>query len=327
MIDRRRFIAMSSLGLTAIAFPEAAWSQALHKLVRLVVGFPPGGSLDVVARLLAEQLKGYAESVVVENRPGAGGRIALGSLKSSPADGTTILLTPGDQLSLFPHIYTSLPYDPQKDFATVSTVCTVQFLLAVGPMVPSSVDTLQSFLSWCRANPKLASFGTAGAGTRQHMIGEALSRAAGVELVHVPYKGAPPAMQDLLAGQIAANIAVISTALSQIQTGQLRGLMTSAPKRSAALPQVPTAREAGFPDLEAIEAFGLLLPGGTPPAIVEALNAATQQALVSPALREGLAKLALEPAGSTPGEYTALIMSDTEKWSGIVRASGFKPMD
>ena len=177
MIDRRRFIAMSALGLAGSAIPQAAWSQPAHKLARLVVGFPPGGSLDVVARLLAEQLKGYAETVIVENRPGAGGRIALGALRNSPPDGTLMVLTPGDQLSLFPHIYRSLPYDPFRDFVTVSTVCTVQFLLTVGPMVPSSVDTLQSFIAWCRANPKLASYGTAGAGTRQHFIGAGSLRA------------------------------------------------------------------------------------------------------------------------------------------------------
>ena len=327
MIYRRRFIAMSALGLAAAANPRAVWSQATRKLARLVVGFPPGGSLDVVARLLAEQLKDYADSVIVENRPGAGGRIALEGLKNSPPDGSLMVLTPGDQLSLFPLVYKSLAYDPFKDFVAVSTVCTVQFLLTIGPMVPAGVDTLQSFIAWCRANPKLASYGTAGAGTRQHFIGETLSRAAGFEFVHVPYKGAPPAMQDLLAGQIAANVSVISTALPNIEAGKVRALLTSAPRRSAALPQVPTARESGYAALEAVETFGLLLARSTPQVTVDALNAATRRAIASATAREGLIKLSFEPAGSTPEEFAALIKFDFEKWSGVVRNSGFKPID
>jgi tripartite-type tricarboxylate transporter receptor subunit TctC len=327
MIDRRRFIAMSALALAAAALPRAACSQATRKLARLVVGFPPGGSLDVVARLLTEQLKGYADSVIVENRPGAGGRIALEGLRNSPPDGSLMVLTPGDQLSLFPLVYKSLAYDPFKDFVPVSTVCTVQFLLTIGPMVPTSVDTLQSFIAWCHANPKLASYGTAGAGTRQHFIGESFSRAAGFEFVHVPYKGAPPAMQDLLAGQIAANVSVISTALPSIEAGKVRALLTSAPRRSAALPQVPTAREAGYAALEAVETFGLLLARGTPQVTVDALNAATRRAIASATAREGLTKLSFEPAGSTPEEFAALIKFDFERWSGVVRTSGFKSID
>lgn len=325
MIDRRRFIAMSALGLAAAANTRVA--HATRKLARLIVGFPPGGSLDVVARLLAEQIKGYADSVIVENRPGAGGRIALEALRNSPPDGSLMVLTPGDQLSLFPLVYKSLAYDPFKDFVAVSTVCTVQFLLTIGPMVPTSVDTLQSFIAWCRANPKLASYGTAGAGTRQHFIGESLSRAADFEFVHVPYKGAPPAMQDLLGGQIAANISVISTALPNIEAGKVRALLTSAPGRSAALPQVPTAREVGYAVLEAVETLGLLLARSAPQVTVDALNAATRRAIANSTVREGLAKLTFEPAGSTPEEFAALIKFDFERWSGVVRTSGFKSID
>jgi len=327
MIDRRRFIMMSGLGLAATVFPRSACSQAPHKLARLLVGFPPGGSLDVVARLLAQQLKGCAEAIIVENRPGAGGRIALEALKNSPPDGTLMVLTPGDQLTLFPHIYKNLPYVPQRDFAPVSTVCSVQFLLTIGPMVPASVDTLQAFIAWCRANPKLANYGTRGAGTRQHFIGKSLARAAGFEFVHVPYKGAPPAMQDLIAGQIAANISVISTVLPNIEAGQLRALMTSAPKRSAALPQLPTAREVGYPALEAVETFGLLVPRGTPQGTVDALNTAARQALASTVVREALTKMSFEPTVSTPAEFAALIKSDLESWAGAVQTSGFKPLD
>ena len=156
MIARRRFLSSVAGGLTAAMLPSLPTSAAV-KLARLVVGFPPGGSIDFVARLLAEQLKTYAETVVVENRGGAGGRLALEALRTAPPDGTVMVMTPGDQLSLFPHIYKNLPYNAQRDFSPVSTVCTVQFLITVGPMVPTSVDTLDAFITWSRANPKMAS--------------------------------------------------------------------------------------------------------------------------------------------------------------------------
>jgi tripartite-type tricarboxylate transporter receptor subunit TctC len=326
MIDRRRFIA-SSCGLVAATFPADAWSQPAHKLARIVVGFPPGGSLDAVARLLSGHLKEYAETVIVENRGGAGGRLALEGIKKAPADGTIMVLTPGDQLGLFPHIYKDLSYDPVHDFEPVSGVCTVHFLLIIGPMVPDSVRTLQSFIDWCRDNPKLANFGTGGTGTRPHFMGELFARAAGFSFVHVPYKGGVLAVQDVLAGHLAANVSVITTTLPNLQAGKLRALMTSAPARSAALPDVPTARELGYPSLEASEVFGVLLPRGTDPAMVLALNAAIRQALANDEVRQGLAKLGLEPAPSGPQEYASLIKSDLKAWSGIVRASGFNPIE
>ena len=327
MIDRRDFIKLTGAALGTCGYPATPRAQGPLKLARLIVGFPAGGSLDFVARLLAEHLKGYAEATIVENRAGAGGRIALETLKNAPVDGSQFVLTPGDQLSLFPNIYTGLRYDPLRDFAPVGTVCTVQFVLTVGPQVPPGVDTLAKFIAWCRDNPKLANYGTAGAGTRQHLMGASLARSAGFEFVHVPYKGAPPALQDLLAGNIAANIAVISTALPSIQSGQLRALMTSAPIRSAQLPNIPTAKEAGFADLEAIETFGLILPAGAPKNTIDALNAALRSALASAVVREGLGRLTFEPSGSSPEEYAGLIKSDLAAWADVVRKLRFKPLN
>lgn len=280
-----------------------------------------------MARTLAEQIKGYAESVIVENRPGAGGRIVLEALKNAPPDGATFVLTPGDQLTLFPHIYKTLPYDTRRDFTPVSTVCSVQFLLAIGPMVPASVATLQGFLDWCRANPTLATFGTPGAGTRQHFMGMGLGRAANIELVHVPYKGAPQAKQDLVGGHIAATISVASNALPGINAGQIRGLVTSASNRSTVLPQVPTAREAGYPAVEAAETFGLLLPRGAPQDAVGALNAAVRRALASTTVQESLGRLGFEAAASTAAQYAAVISSDLERWSRAVQETGFQPLE
>lgn len=327
MINRRNFIALSGAALAACGYPPTPRAQSSLPLARLMVGFPAGGSLDVVARLLVEHMKGYAETTIVENRAGAGGRIALEALKHAPADGSQFVLTPGDQLSLFPNIYSGLRYDPLQDFAAVGTVCTVQFVLTVGPQVPTSVDTLAAFIAWCRDNPKIANYGTAGAGTRQHLMGARLARSAGFEFVHVPYKGAPPALQDVIAGSIAANIAVISSALPSIRSGHLRALMTSASTRSAQLPNVPTAREAGFSDLEAVETFGVLLPAGTPQGTIDALNAGLRSALDSAAVRNGLERLSFEVRGSSPQEHTDLIKSDLAAWADVVRGLGFKPIN
>jgi tripartite-type tricarboxylate transporter receptor subunit TctC len=173
-------------------------------------------------------------------------------------------LTPVDQLALFPHIYTHLGYRPLQDFVPVTPVCAVQFLLSVGPRVPANVNAIGDFIGWCRDNPKAATYGTAGTGTHPHFIGISLARAAAFPFVHAPYKGGVAAMQDVLGGHIAACISTIGTLLPGIQSGGLRALATTAPQRSAALHNVPTFREVGFPALDSVEQFGLLLPAGTP---------------------------------------------------------------
>jgi tripartite-type tricarboxylate transporter receptor subunit TctC len=299
----------------------------VNRTARIMVGFPAGSSPDFVARLLAEYVKDYAPSIIVDNRPGAGGRVPLEALKGGERDGSLMVLTPGDQLALFPHVYAKLGYDALKDFAPVSTVCLVQFLLLVGPLVAPEVKTVADFVAWCRANPKLATYGSPGEGTRPHFMGASLARSAGVEMIHVPYKGGPPVVQDLLAGQIAASVSVVSNALPHVQAGRLRALATTAPQRTPVLPAVPTAREAGYPALEGVEWFGLFVPARTPPEIVAGLNAAVRKALNMDALKMSLAKQSFEPTGCTPAELAEMIKSDVERWAATVKESGFKPMD
>jgi tripartite-type tricarboxylate transporter receptor subunit TctC len=330
MITRRHFVTASASTGIACALPglaRQARAQVVAKNARMLVGFPAGGSIDVVARLLVDQMKGYAASMIVDNRPGAGGRIALDTLKGGDADGSMIILTPGDQITLFPHVYKKLGYSPLQDFIPVSTVCTVQFLLTVGPMVPAHVKTLADFVEWCRANPKLATYGTPGAGSRPHFLGVTLARGAGFEFVHLPYKGGAPAIQDLLGGQIPATISVISNALSHVQSGGLRALATTAPRRSSLLPEVPTVREAGYPGLEAVEWVGVFVPANTPAHIVTGLNGAIHQALKTDTFQAGLAKQSFDIAGSSPSDLVQLIKSDTQRWAEVVKASGFKPID
>ncbi|APO55327.1 Bug family tripartite tricarboxylate transporter substrate binding protein [Bradyrhizobium diazoefficiens] len=328
MISRRRFVtASASLACALAGLAPQARAQVIARTARMLVGFPAGGSADVVARLLVDQIKAYASSMIVDNRPGAGGRTALDALKAGASDGSVLVLTPGDQITLFPHVYKELGYDPIRDFAPVTTVCTVQFLLTIGPMVPVQVRTLADFVEWCRANPKLAAYGTPGTGSRPHFLGAALARAGGFEFVHVPYKGGAPAIQDVLGGQIPAAINVISNALPHVQSGSLRALATTAPQRSSLLPQVPTMREAGYPALEAVEWFGVFVPAATSPEFVTALNGIIRVALKSDAIISGLAKQSFDPAGSSPDDFTQLIRSDTDRWGEIVKSSGFKPID
>jgi tripartite-type tricarboxylate transporter receptor subunit TctC len=330
MLSRRSFFTTSASAGLACAFggfAATARAQILARNARLLVGFPPGGSLDVVARLLVEHMRGYASSIIVDNRPGAGGRIALEALKAGEPDGSILALTPGDQVTLFPHVYQRLNYDALRDFVPVTTVCTFPFLLAVGPMVPASVTTLGEFIDWCRANPRLATYASPGAGTRPHFLGAALARAAGFEFVHLPYKGGAPAMQDLLGGQIPAAISVFSNAYPHVQSGSLRGLAITAPQRSALLPNVPTAREAGYPGMEAVEWFGLFLPAKTPADLVNSLHSSVQLALQTDPVKSGLARQSFDAVAASRSDFAALIRADTERWGEIVKASGFKPIE
>ena len=326
MHNRRHFLALSAAAL-AMELPGLGEARTLDRPARLMVGFPAGSSPDFVARLLAEHLRDYAPSIVVDNRPGAGGRLPLEALKAAERDGSVMVLTPGDQVALFPHVYARLGYNSARDFAPVSTLCTVQFMLTVGPLVPPDVKTVMDFVSWCRANPKQATYGSPGEGTRPHFMGASFAKEAGLEMTHVPYKGGPPIVQDLLAGQIACSLTVVSNALSNVQAGQLRALAITAPKRSPVLPAVPTIREAGYPAAEGVEFFELFVPAGTPENTVAALNTEVRRALETDAVREGLAKQGFEPAASGPAELRQLVESDIARWGAIVRQTGFKPID
>ena len=323
MITRRRFIAATAAGVASI--PRRAQSQVVGKLTRVIVGFAPGGSSDVVARLMVDQMKGYASTIVIDNRPGAGGRIALEIAKAGAADGSVMVLSPASMIVLYPHLYKPLGYDPERDFIAVSTICAFPFVVSIGPMVPREVRTLDDFIRWCKANPKLASYGTSGAGSMLHFAGMMLARAANFEFTHVPYKGASPALQDLLGGQVAATVGVLGIALPHIQSGNLRALATSGTARTAFLPDVPTLKEAGYPGLEITEWQGMLVPAKTPPAIVDGLNRSVRAALETNEVKAGLSKLSFEIGGTSPAEFARLVKADIARWAPIVKESGFTP--
>jgi tripartite-type tricarboxylate transporter receptor subunit TctC len=325
MLSRRRFVAAAAGAGASIAAPRRAQSQVVGKLTRMIVGFAPGGSSDVTARLLVDHMRGYASTIIIDNRPGAGGRIAVEAAKAGAPDGSILLLSPASMIVLYPHLYKPLGYDPVQDFVAVTTVCAFPFVLSVGPLVPRDVRTLADFIQWCKANPKLASYGTSGAGSMLHFAGMMLARAAKLDFTHVPYKGASPALQDLLGGQVASTVGVLGIALPHIQAGNLRALAMTGATRSSFLPDVPTLTEAGFSGLEITEWQGLFVPAKTPPAVVDALNRSVRDALDTAEVKAGLIKLSFEAGGTSPEQFAEIVRADIARWEPIVKASGFTP--
>jgi tripartite-type tricarboxylate transporter receptor subunit TctC len=324
MITKRRFVSSACAG--GLALPDSMRRASAQTVSRMLVGFGAGGTIDVIARMLVQGMKGYSSSFIVENRPGAGGRLALGALKGSLADGSVMILAPASNVAVFPHVYKALGYDAFRDFVPVTTVCAFPFLITVGPMVPADVRTLADFVKWCAANPRQATYGTAAAGSMLHFTGATLAKAGQFEFVHLPYAG-PGGIQDLIGGRIAATIYPIGTALPHVQSGAIRALATTGPQRSPQLLDVPTVREAGYPALEANEWFGVFVPANTPAETVNRLNAAIRAVVNSDVFKTALAKLSVDPAGETPKEFAQLVKSDFDRWGPIVQASGFTPED
>lgn len=294
------------------------------RISRFYVGFPAGGSTDVVARLIAAHTKGFSESNIVENIPGAAGRLAIARVKSSPSDGTSVLVSPAAMMTLYPHVYTKLAYDPIKDFVPVTAVGTVAFSVVVSnAAVPSNVRTLSELGEWLRSNPKMRNFASGGAGTPMHFLGVMAAKHYNLELTHVAYKGAAPMLQDLIGGQIAVGFTVVGDSLPHIESGKLRAIAVSSTQRSPFLPQVPTFAEQGAPQIVAQENFGLYLPAGASAETVQRLAAAVRESLTSSEMRAGLAKLACAPTAMSPPEFRQFLERDLAHWQPVVRASGF----
>jgi len=324
MITRRRLIsATTATAICAAALPSPSPAQVIRKLTRMIVGYPPGGSTDVIARLLIDQMKGYAPTIIIDNRPGTGGRLALETLKVAPPDGSVMALTPATTIAIYPHVYKPIAYDALADFTAVAAVASFSSVLSVGPMVPAAVKTLPDFIAWCRANPTRATYGTTGAGSVLHFAGMMLGKAADFEFTHVPYKGAGPVLQDLLGGQIASAVNVISSALPHIASGALRPLASSSAARSPFLPDVPTFAEAGYPQIVISEWQGVFVPAKTPPAIVEALNRSIRNALRTNAVRTGLTSQSFEVNDLTPQEFATRVRADYARWGAIAKETGF----
>jgi tripartite-type tricarboxylate transporter receptor subunit TctC len=316
---------MSLLRLLALlALVAAAPALAQDGVVKIVLGYPAGATSDILSRVLAEHMRGtLGRAVIVENKPGAGGRIANDTVKAAPADGSTLLLTPVASMAIFPHSYAGqLRYDPFNDFVPVAHLANFQLGLGVASAVPAA--TLGDYVNAVKKDPKLGFYASAAPGSIPHFFGVMFGREAGIELVHVPYKGTAAAMQGIAAGEVSAISTVAADIATLVKGGKARLLAVSGEKRFALLPDVPTFREAGY-DLVALPWYALFAPAGTPQAAVDALSRAAVAAVRDRALHARLERLGLEPTGLAPAELARILKADYERWGPVIRASGFKP--
>jgi tripartite-type tricarboxylate transporter receptor subunit TctC len=304
---------------TAGAGPAAAQSQQ----VRIISGFPPGGAVDALARIFAVPLsEALGRPVVVETRAGAAGQISAQAVKASAPDGNTLMVVPDSMITLYPHTVSRPVYDTFADFAPVAHLGGYPIALAVNVNVPAK--DLKEYVGWARQAAVNANYGTAGVGTTLHFLGLMIGQATGLPMVHVPYKGVGPAVTDAVAGQIPALIMPLGTLLPQAgPAGKLRILAHSGSRRSEAAPSIPTFREQGFPTVEANGWFALFAPARTPTAVVSRYNDIVVQAIRTPAIREKLRGLDMEPREMTPAEITAQLKLEYDRWGPIVKASGF----
>ena len=316
-MKRREFTALAAASLTPLAHAQA------DKTLRVMVGFPPGGSIDIVARVLAEKMKDELKAnIVVENRAGAGGRLAADLLKSAPADGSVVMITPVVVPVLAPLVFSKLNYNPGTDFAPVGHVCNFNFALSIPASLPAK--TVAEFVAWLKANPQKANFGSPAAGSLPHFFGEILSREARADMVHVPFAGGAALMTALAGGQVSAGIDVVLEALEAHRAGKVRILATSGERRSAVLPDVPTFKESGYPGIVASGWFAMYAPARAPAASIDAINRALNKALTHPEVLERFGKLALEAGGGSPADLRALEQASTARWAPVVKATGFR---
>ena len=310
---------MRGLFVVLLAFVLPAHAQ---EPVRILVGFPPGGGADLIARLAAEKAReSLGGTVIVENRPGAGGQIAAEMLKNAAPDGRTVMAAPVAVTVIAPLTHRKLAYDPEKDFAPVSLAVNFQLAFTVGPGTPAT--TLAEYVAWVKADSRRASFGVPAAGSLPHFFGLLLGRAIGTELVHVPYKGGAPLLNDIIGGQVPAGVDVLSEAIPQHRAGKVRVLASSGAKRSATATEIPTFTELGYPQIQGDGWFAFHAPARTPAAAVERLSAAFGGAIRAPDVTERLSKIGFEPVGSTAAELARRMAEDRARWAPVVKASGF----
>jgi tripartite-type tricarboxylate transporter receptor subunit TctC len=322
MLTRRRALIGFGGGLAALAAPPAG-AQAAYpgRTIKMIVPYPAGGTTDLLGRMVAEQIKGGLNAVViVENKPGAATTLGAEQVARSEPDGYTLLMATSTTLAINRTLYKKLPYDPVTDFAPIALVAAVPFALIINPAIPAG--TLSEFIAYAKANPGLA-YGSAGNGSPQHLGAEMLRSAAGIDIRHVPYRGSVPAMLDVIAGHISFIVVDLQPALQQIREGKVKVLGVTTPRRVTAAPDIPTLAEAGLPGYELVAWQGVVAPAGTPRAIVDALAAQIAKLLADPETGGKFSTLALEPLpGSTPDSFAGFIKTEVERWADIVKKSG-----
>ncbi len=317
-LHRRRFVQALSAAASALALPAFAQSAP----VKILVGFPPGGSADTTARLIADKMTtSMGSPVIVENRPGAGGRIAAQAVKDAAPDGNTLMLAPLAVMVIQPLVFKSIKYDTTKDFAAVGNAATFPLALAIANSTPAK--TVAELITWFKANPQQANYGSPAAGSLPHFMGEMLGQAAGAKLVHVPFQGGAPLMSALLGGHVPMGFDTPAEFAENHRGGKLRILAVSGNQRIQQLPDVPTFREQGL-NLEASAWFGLFGPTGMPGSRVDQLNAQLQAALKAPDVVARMASLGLTAAPESAADMARRLASDKARWEPVVKATGFQ---
>jgi tripartite-type tricarboxylate transporter receptor subunit TctC len=320
----RRIGAFLAVALLALAPATLALAQAYPtKAVKMVVPFPPGGSLDNAGRLIAQKLSDlWGQTVVVENKPGAGGNIGADIVAKSPADGYTILLGALSTHAVNPSLYKTMPYDAAKDFAPITLIAVTPNVLVVNASLP--VNNVKEFIAYAKANPGKLAFGSGSNGSAGHLAGELFKVETGTDAVHVPFKGGAPATQALLAGDTQFMFDNLANAMAQVKAGKLKALAVTTAERSKLVPDLPTMAEAGLPGFDISTWYGFFAPAGTPPAIVAKWNADVTKILNSPDVRAKLMADGAEPSPNTPEQFAQMIARELAKYARIVRASGAK---
>jgi len=312
------------ISIFALGAPVALAQTYPVKPVRLLVPTTPGGSVDTLARAIGPKLtERWGQQVIVDNRPGAGGAIAGELAAKAQPDGYVLLLGTIASLATNVSLQKKLPYDPMKDFAPVTLVATQNLMLLVHPSVPAK--SVKELVRFAKSQPGKLSFASAGNGTGSHLSGELFKQLAGVDILHIPYKGVAPAMVDVISGQVAINFPSILSALPHVRSGRTRALAVTGAKRTRAAPELPTMREAGVKGYESMTWYGVVAPAATPQDVVAKLSTEVAAIMHDPATHERLSKDGADPVGSTPQEFARFMQSEIEKWRKVIRAAGIQP--
>ena len=318
---------MKALFSTALVFMAATTSvpaqQYPSKAVRMIVGFPAGGTSDIMARLTGQKLsEAWGQTFIIDNRPGAGGNIGTELVAKAAPDGYTLLVSPGSTLTSNPAVYSKVPFDTVRDFAPVTIIAGVPNALVVHPSLP--VANVKQLIALAKSRPGQLAYASTGAGQSTHLSAELLKTSAGINLIHVPYKGSAPALTDIVAGQVSVMFDNLPSVLPFIKSGRLKPLAVSSAARSRALPEIPTVAESGVPGFDVTVWFAVLAPAATPRDIVNRLNAEIVKAINTSDMRQRLAQQGADPIGNTPEEFSAVIKRDLAKWAKVVKDANIK---
>jgi tripartite-type tricarboxylate transporter receptor subunit TctC len=322
---RRRHALLAAFAAAAIAFPFADAARAAYPdhPIRLVVGVPAGGTTDLVARVVGEQMsRALGQPIVVENRGGAGGNIAAEMVAKAAPDGYTLFLAPIGTVAINPSLYDHIGFDPIRDFAPISQLTSLPMVMLVHPSVPAK--NVKEFIAYAKAHPDSVTFASGGAGTSTHLAGELFKMKTGIHMTHVPYKGNSPAMADLLAGRVTVMFDQVATGLPQVRSGKLRALGVTTAQRSTVAPDIPTLAESGLAGFDVATWHGLVAPAATPGDVVATLNAAVHKALESSELREKFKASGIDPIATSPQQFGDFLKAELARWRDVVKASGAK---